>query len=151
MLWVCMNQGGGSMCEPKWCDSEVLCLCVLPLEMFPCYTALVNCELSKHFSLPLQTGHTLPDSFLNSVFPQKRKWKSFSLYSNLCGPMHQSPWNCPGQNTGVGSLSLLQGIFLIQGSNIGLLHCTLILNQVSHKGNPRILEWVAYPFSRWTF
>ena len=34
-----------------------------------------------------------------------------------------SPWNSPGQNTGVGSLSLLQGIFPTQGSNQGLLHC----------------------------
>ena len=59
-----------------------------------------------------------------------------------------SPWNSPGQNSGVGSLSLLQGIFLIQGSNPGLLHCRQILYQLSHKGSPRILEWVAYPFSR---
>ena len=58
-----------------------------------------------------------------------------------------SSWNSPGQNTGVGSLSLLQGIFPIQGSNPGLLHCRLILYQLSHKGSPRILEWVAYPFS----
>ena len=34
-----------------------------------------------------------------------------------------SPWNSPGQNTGVGSLSLLQGIFLTQESNQGLLYC----------------------------
>ena len=34
-----------------------------------------------------------------------------------------SPWNSPAQNTGVGSLSLLQGIFPTQGSNPGLLHC----------------------------
>ena len=34
-----------------------------------------------------------------------------------------SPWNCPGQNTEVGSLSLLQGIFSTQGSNPSLLHC----------------------------
>ena len=33
-----------------------------------------------------------------------------------------SPWNSPGQNTGVGSLSLLQGIFPTQGSNTGLQH-----------------------------
>ena len=59
-----------------------------------------------------------------------------------------SPWNSPGQNTGVGILSLLQGIFPTQGSNPGLLHCRWILYQLSHKGSPRILEWVAYPFSR---
>ena len=58
-----------------------------------------------------------------------------------------SPWNSLGQNTGVGSLSLLQGIFPTQGSNPGLPHCRQILYQLSHKGSPRILEWEAYPFS----
>ena len=41
-----------------------------------------------------------------------------------------------GQNTGVGSLSFLQGIFPTQGSNPGLLHCRHILYQLSHKGSP---------------
>ena len=45
------------------------------------------------------------------------------------------------------SLSPLQGIFPTQGSNPGLPHCGQILYQLSHKGSPRILEWVAYPFS----
>ena len=56
----------------------------------------------------------------------------------------------PGKpkNTGVGSLSLLQGNFPIQESNEGLLHCGQILYQLSHQGSPRIVEWVAYPFSR---
>ena len=45
-----------------------------------------------------------------------------------------SPWNSPGQNTGVGSLSLLQGIFPPQGSNQGLLHCRLV-NQLSYQGS----------------
>ena len=58
-----------------------------------------------------------------------------------------SPWNSPGQNTEVGSLSLLQGIFPTQGCNPGLPHCRWILYQLSHKGSPRILEWVTYPFS----
>ena len=58
-----------------------------------------------------------------------------------------SPWNCPGPNTGMGRLSLLQGIFPSQGSNPGLLHCRQILYQLSHKRSPRILERVAYPFS----
>ena len=45
------------------------------------------------------------------------------------------------------SLSLLQGILLTQGSNPGLPHCRHILYQLSHKGNPRILEWVPIPSS----
>ena len=51
-----------------------------------------------------------------------------------------SPWNSPGQNTGVGSLSLLQGIFPTQGLNSGLPYCRQILYQLSHKGNPSYLE-----------
>ena len=58
-----------------------------------------------------------------------------------------SPWNSPGQDTRVGSLSHLQGIFPTQGSNPGLPHCRWILYQLSHKGSPRILECVAYTFS----
>ena len=38
------------------------------------------------------------------------------------------------KNTGVGSLSLLQGIFLTQKSNQGLLHCRWILYQLSYQG-----------------
>ena len=59
-----------------------------------------------------------------------------------------SPWNSPGQNTGVGSYSLLQDIFPTQELNPGLPHCRQILSQLSHEGSPRILEWIAYPFSR---
>ena len=57
------------------------------------------------------------------------------------------PWNSPGQNIGVSKISLLQRIFPTQGSNTGLLSCRRILYQLSHKGSPRILEWVAYSFS----
>ena len=42
-----------------------------------------------------------------------------------------SPWNSPGQITGVGSRSLLQGIFPTQRVNPGLLHCRQILYQLS--------------------
>ena len=59
-----------------------------------------------------------------------------------------SPWHSPSQNTGVGSLSLLQGIFPTQGLNSGLPHCRRLLYQLCHKGSPRMLEWVGYPFSR---
>ena len=49
-----------------------------------------------------------------------------------------SSWNSPGQNTGVSSLSLLQGIFATQGLNPCLPHCRQILYQLSHKGSPFI-------------
>ena len=65
------------------------------------------------------------------------KSESCSVVSNSLRPHGlQSLWNSPGQNTGVGSLSLLQGIFATQGLNPGLPHHGQILYQLSHKGSP---------------
>ena len=76
------------------------------------------------------------------------KWsESPSVVSNSWQPHGlYSPWNSAGQNTGVGSLSLLQGIFPVQGLNPGFLQCRKILYQLSPKRSPRILKWVACPF-----
>ena len=60
------------------------------------------------------------------------------------------PWESPGKNTGVGCHALLQGIFPTQGSNPDLPHCRWILYHLSPQGSPRILEWLAYPFTRGT-
>ena len=68
---------------------------------------------------------------LNTRIPQHFNWEK----------RPHSRWNSPGQNTGVGSIPLLQGIFPRQGSNPGLPHCWQILYQLSHKGSPLILEW----------
>ena len=74
--------------------------------------------------------------------------ESHSVMSNSLRPCGlYSPWTSSGQNTGMGSLSLFQGIFPTQGLKPGLPHCRQILYQLSHQGNPRILEWVAYLFS----
>ena len=80
---------------------------------------------------------------------KSENWKwSHSVVSDSLRPHGpDSPWDSPGQNTGVGSLALLQGTFLTQGSNPGLPHCRRILYQLSHKRNPTVLEWVGYPFS----
>ena len=75
------------------------------------------------------------------------KWSESHLIMSLRPHGLYSPWNTPGQNTGVGSLSLLQGIFPTQGLSPGLLHYKQFLYQLSHRGSPRMLEWVAYPFS----
>ena len=62
------------------------------------------------------------------------------------------PWNFLGQNREYPlewvAHSFLQGIFPTQGLHPDLLHCRRILYWLSHKGSPRILEWVGYPFSR---
>ena len=78
----------------------------------------------------------------------KSERESCSVVSDSLWPHGlYSPWISQGQNTGVGSLSLIQGIFPTQGSNLDLLHSRWILHQLSHKGSPRILGWVTYPFS----
>ena len=66
---------------------------------------------------------------LRSFMKEKVAQSCLTLY-NL---MLHSPWNSPGQNTGVGSHSLLQGIFPNEGSNPGLPHCRQVCYQLSHK------------------
>ena len=98
---------------------------------------------------PLIT-YILKDQYVTLIpkWPDKSEGGGRSVMSGSLRPHGlYSPWNSPGQNTGVGSLSLLQGIFPTQGSNPSLPHCRWILYQLSHKGSPRTLEWVAYPFS----
>ena len=112
--------------------------------------------------MPANLEKSAVDTWVENVFfqfqsqrkaiPKKMKVKSesesHSVVSDSLWPQGlYSPWNSPGQNTGVGSLFLLQGIFPALGWNPGLPHCRLILYQLSHKGSLRILEWVAYPFS----
>ena len=65
----------------------------------------------------------------------------------LCDPGLHSPWNSPGQDNGWVAFPFSRGIFPAQGLNPGLLHCRWILYQLNCQGSPRILEWVAYPFS----
>ena len=79
---------------------------------------------------------SLPLSHLRS--PQDREVsESLSFVSDSLRPRGlYSSWNSPGQNTGVGSCSLLQGIFPTQRLNPGLLHCRQILYQLSHQGSP---------------
>ena len=92
-------------------------------------TGTLNSKLREH-------GDTLNNLFLET--------ESCSVLSDSLQPHGlYSPWNSLGQNTGVGSLFLLQGIFPTQGSNPGLPHCRRILYQLSHKGSPRVLEWAA--------
>ena len=51
-------------------------------------------------------------------------------------PGTKSPWKSPGQDTGVVSCSLPQGIFSVQGLNPGLPHCRWIHYQLIHAGSP---------------
>ena len=133
ILWTIAHQAPLSLGFSK--NTAVGCHALLQRKM-PRDQTQVSCIAGGFFT----TSKPLNNS--------KWKWKLLSSIRLFMTPWTlYSPWNSPGQNTGVSSLSLLQGIFLTQGSNPGLPHCRQILYQLSHKGSPRILEWVAFPFS----
>ena len=96
-------------------------------------------------SIEIVFSHCLCSSYflLRNINSESRSVMSDSLGRHGV----YSPWNSPDQNTGVGSLSLLQGIFPTQGLNPSLLLCRWILYQLSHKGSPWTQEWLAYSFS----
>ena len=108
------------------------------------------------------TDNKKPYIISGSVFCSSR----FSIYlkwSECCSVMSDtllplglySWWYSPGQNTGVGSLSLLQGIFPTQGLNPGLLHCSQILLRTKPHRKPKntgvgslsLLQWI-FPTQR---
>ena len=108
--------------------------------------------------------HTVPKAckyYVSISYSSRCSWgpaqctQTFGVLQFSCSVMSDSlwprglysPWNFPGHNVGVGSLSLLHRIFPTQGLNPGLPHCRQILYQLSHKGSPKIQEWVTYPFS----
>ena len=87
-------------------------------------------------------------SDIGIIFPKKHiekvKVLVFQLCPTLCNTMGYiqparllCPLNSPGKNIGVGCHSHFQGIFLTQGSNLGLLHCMLIIYHLSHQGSPK--------------
>ena len=80
--------------------------------------------------------HAVECSFSLFILFESESESLSVMYNSLWPHGLYSPWNSPGQDTGVGSLSLLQGIFPTQGLNPGLLHCWQILSQMSHKGIP---------------
>ena len=90
--------------------------------------------------LPISPCPTVTSCFSES---ESHSVTSNSLHSHGL----YSPWNSPGQNTGVGSLCLLQGNFPTQGSNPGLSHCRRILYQLRRKGSPASPCWGKLAFS----
>ena len=90
---------------------------------------------------------TLSDYVQGSATYGCSSCESHSVMFTLWDPRDYPVQYSPGQNTGIGSCCLLQGIFPAQGSNPGLPHCRRILYHLSHQGGPRILKWVGYPFS----
>ena len=152
----------GTLHSNRYIFSFLLCLSLLfssQLFVRPRQTTILSTYISfscEWFWSLLQTSIHSSSGTLSDLIP----WIYLSLplnnhsESESCSVVSDSlrphglyrPWNSLSQNTGMGSCSLLQGIFPTQGSNPGLPHYRQILYQVSHKGSPTILEWVVYPF-----
>ena len=91
----------------------------------PRYWTHIFCTAGRFFT---DWATRKPDSWLNKWWSES---ESHSVVSNSLRPHGlYSPWNSPGQNTGLGSHSLLQGIFPTQGLNPDLPHCRWILYQL---------------------
>ena len=82
--------------------------------------------------------------YMVDQFPQHQSESHSVMSDSLQSHGLYSSWNSPGQNTGVGSLSLLWGIFPIQGSNPGLLHCRHILYHLCHQGSSYLLKRLSF-------
>ena len=120
---------GRNLCFLECCDSKFLK-----------YVLLIKMEIYFTPSSPLSQIRT---SRAGSAFENRSQ-----LCLSFCDLMGCSP---SGSSVhGLSQARLLEwvdissswGIFPTQGSNSGLLHCSQILYQLSHKGSPRILEWV---------
>ena len=110
------------------CSNSEGCLFILCIVSFAVQKllSLIKSHLFIFVFISINLGGGSERIFL-PMFSSKNKSESHSVMSSSLQP-HElySPWNSPGQNTGVASLSLLQGIFPTQWLNPGLLHCRWI-------------------------
>ena len=129
-------------------ESEVVQLCLTLCDPMDC--SLPGCSVHGIFQargdLPdpgieprppaLQADSLLSEPPGKPLSSPKQVSESHSVVSDSLRPRGlYSPWNSLGQNTGMGCLSLLQGIFPTQESNWGLLRCRGILYQLSYQGS----------------
>ena len=90
--------------------------------------------------LPISCNRTGDSTGLGPLHPstfRKLESESHAVMSDSL-QLHglYSPWNSPGQNSGVGGLFFLQGIFPTQGSNPDLVYCRQIIYHLSYQGSP---------------
>ena len=147
MLDTWENLVGGDACGTKWSQYMVK----WPKQLW--HVEILSYWLvDSHFQEPLEYSYavlfarwfTLLETLHSPCNPGNTRiiCVSCSVMSDSLWPHGLQPtrllcpWNSPGKSTGVGCQSLLQGIFLTQGSNPGLLHCRWILYHLSHQGSP---------------
>ena len=111
----------------------------------------ISCLILASSSLALKELFQIHNIWLHLIL-QACMLSCFShvqLYAPLSTVAHQAPLSMrfSRKDTEMGCHALLQGIFSTQGLNPGLPHGRRILYHLRHQGSPRILEWVAYPFS----
>ena len=129
---------------PTWaiyrCPQRGICSLMGPSEIELIGSILLLQRLTASINLwflPKATSYRRHIAWGSHQASEKVKRKSLSRVWLFATPWTiHSPWNSPGQNTGMGSLSFLQGIFPNQGSNPGLPHCRQILYSLSHQGSP---------------
>ena len=149
----------------KWWDQIPWSYFFWMLSFKPAFSPLSFTFIKRFFSCYISLMSTFPnlalvcfsrsDSncwFLTCIQISQETVSENESQSLVCDSLHPhgpySPWNSPGQNTGVASCSLLQEIIPTQRLSPGLLNCRQILYHLSHEGRPRILHWGDYPFSR---
>ena len=116
---------------------------------FPFLLKYISVLLFRNFLIIFLTLSHFRNIFILCAYVLSCSVMSNSLETHGCNLPGSSIYgDSPGKNTRMGCHALLQGIFPTQGLNLGLTYCRQILYHLSHQGNPRILEWVAYPFSR---
>ena len=145
IIWILLN-----VLLHQWCRSAISCIC---------------CAGFSHsvMSNSLWPNGLEPTRLLWSwAFSRQEYWSGLSCPppGDLRNPgiepkfpalqADSLPYELPGKpkNTGMGNLSLLQGIFLTQESNQGLLHCRWILYQLSYQESP-LIHLVLCNFSTW--
>ena len=133
------------------CSKSVPCLLSGLSSCLPFPYSILSCHTSLLVFLgPLQSTPTLGSLHLLFILPgppfphshmisEKWKWSCSVLSDSLQSHWLQPTWllhplDFPGKNTGVGCHFLFQGIFLAQGSNLGLLHCRQTLYCLIHRG-----------------
>ena len=150
-LFLCLNNTAVDMGEQKWSEVKVAQSCPTLCDPMD-YTVhgILQARILECVAFPFFGGSSQPrdrtqisyavggffTSWATREAPTTVKVKVAQLCLTLQPRGLYSPWNSPGQNTGVCSHSLLQRIFPTPGSNPGLRHCRQILYQLTHQGSP---------------